>query len=471
MNKIIKSIAFLVVGLNLTLAMADLPTHGFEFNLISDELDELRAEWLAKGGIGYSWEVEGQFVTQLLNQYQEACPTCEITEFYQDRLYLKEPLWEVKFESGLTIQVSIDPGTVELGVGGFTRAEWIQHGHEVQKYVFDLPRSIGFKFSRFGKYDNTAHHNIGVRSAFNDDGRSFARYIIREWQTPELGSGLLGIDSYNAPSLQLLTQNQQRSAVPLLHYFNKSPKPTPEDIAMSIEHYIYTQTPSHEDKDAFHYQLLGLKYITGRHVEPKYVDAPFERRANRHPESMEEVLLQIELQDLQIDYVKRLEKEPLSLTLVPILTGSETLASVFYCYLADAGAQHLYEHFKPILRNDVAAATPFRFLSKRVLWSQLDQPQILEFTKRALTSPFLRATLKERLMEPGAAKNPVAQKILQQWIALAEIKEGEPLFKTVKDITLQRQWRSDEKAKKFRQSFFNNHLQNFCDHVLGAFTF
>ncbi len=403
-------------------ALAWPPTYGLEFNLQSDELHAAWSRRMRSGGDGAQDPTAGdehRLARGLMEKLRDAClPDCSVTEIQAGKFGLTE--WKFEFGSGFGFTMSVDPGTVELQVGPWNLEGWKKFGPEIQKWLFDFTKTRGFTYKPQRHQENSAHLNIGLNSAMESDGKLFARYLADYWQHPELGSGILGDDSYNAPLVGDLSEEQRREAKAVLESVNRE-RLKPSQVARQIERRVYTKSPGH-DSGGYHYQSVGLKYVnrTRSLRGESEGDLPFELRANRQPLSAEQALLQLELQERRLAYLKSLENQPVLLDLELVVPNRNLTRAAkrdrvtgFYLYLEEMGLGAELERFRPLLGTEHKNTQPWNFVRGKINWSSTDEVAALErFAKRARQSPVMLAIVKAALLQPEAAESPAAKKIL-----------------------------------------------------------
>lgn len=410
-------------------ALAWPPTYGLELNLESHELEQAWSKRMnanADSGQTPTQDGEHRIARGLMEKIREACkPDCSVTEIREGKFGFTE--WKFRFASGFGFTMSVDPATVELQVGPWALQDWKRHGPELQKWLFDFTQARGFTYRLDGTDGHSAHLNIGLESASGSDGKLFARYLADYWQHPELGSGILGSDDYNAPLLGELSDEQRQKAKAVIESTNQK-KLTPQKVAQLIEAQVYTSSPGHESGGE-HYQAIGLKYATKSRalINQPTRDVPFEFRANRQPLSAEQAVLQVELKERRMEYLRSLDQKPVELDLALVIPDREESRTArrdrvtgFYLYLDEMGASGEFDRFKAILDADHQKAQPWPFVKQSMNWKDTAQVQALErFAKRARQSPAMLAILKAALLQPEASASPAARKILAQMGDLA----------------------------------------------------
>jgi hypothetical protein len=405
------------------------PTYGMEFNLKSPELERAWGDRMSKFGNSYKGQAptaegEQRIAEGLKQKLEQACrPDCTVS--VTPGKWFDE--YRFRFASGFSFTLSVDPATIEMQLGPWDLETWRRYGPEIQRWLFDLPSTFGFTYRTSGFQENSAHLNIGIQSAFGKDGRAFARYLADYWQHPELGSGILGNDAYNAPLLGDLAPKQREAAKELIERAMKDSTLTPEDIAREVQSLVYVRSPRHTD-GAEHYQSIGLKYVTGSRQlvggSGGQRDRPFELRANRQPLTADQALLQLELQEKRMSYLQARGDSPLGLDLDFVVpkrsnTPPENFydrVTAFYLYLDEMGLAGDWEKYRALLDRSAPQVEPWEFVRGRMDWSNPKLVSALErFAPRARQSESVRRVLREALALPDASRNNVGKRLIQQY--------------------------------------------------------
>ncbi len=404
-------------------ALAWPPTYGLEFNLKSKELERAWSQRMGQHGDSYQGQApteegEHRIARELVEKLEAACrPECEVRKS-NGKFGMTE--WSFRFPDGFGFQVSVDPATVELQLGPWNLETWKRHQAQLQRWLFDFTSEQGFSYRPRGYQENSAHLNIGVASAFDQDGRAFARYLADYWQYPELGSGLLGNDGYNAPFPGELDEVQQQAARDVLESVNGGKNRSPRELAREIERKVYTQSPRHAD-GAYHYQAVGLKYVTGTGslIGDGAGDRPFELRANRQPLSAEQTLLQLELQERRMAWLKTQASEPIRVDL-DLLRFSRVSRSprdqftAFLIYLDDMQMADELDRFSVLLPKEVSRAKPHLFARGKFQWGDASAVKALEqFLPRVNHSPAMQRMVFSVLELPQAVSSAAAIRVLR----------------------------------------------------------
>jgi len=295
-------LAWLVTGLLpfAPKAFAWPPTFGLELNLWSVELAGIFDKRMEDESIPEArrqvptadgeFRVAKQFSDDLFAYCQ---PQCRRTE-HPGKFSFTE--WKFEFEDGFGFNIAVDPSTVEIQVGPWTSEQWKVHEKSLQRFLYDFPARKKLIHKGLDGTESSAHLNIGVRSAFEDDGLSFARYVADYWQYPELAEGLLGNDPDNAPTLERLRPEQREAALAVFEGVNREAGLSPQEVAQRITRQVYTWSPGHEGTALnYHNQAVGMKYVTdpGKLVGDNLGDVPTELRANREPVTAAHATLQV----------------------------------------------------------------------------------------------------------------------------------------------------------------------------------
>ena len=176
------------------------PTFGSEFNFMSAQLFFV---WHERKKINKDFGdipdgSEHKKKEELANAIYNKCkPFCTMTaqkgKFKGFQKYL------IEFQDGFKFVIDMDPAVVEINTDPWTYEQIANNTARIQNIIFDTSKSIQLQTEPVSFLKNSAHFNIGVRSAFGDDTEKFLRFLVDYWSRPELASGVLGNDLVNAP--------------------------------------------------------------------------------------------------------------------------------------------------------------------------------------------------------------------------------------------------------------------------------
>ncbi len=440
------------------------PTYGLEFNLVSKKLEKIWSDRLeARGRNAQAPTRSGEFTVAaaLVEKLKEKClPECTVTE--HPGKWLNE--WKFTFADGFKFNISIDPSTVEVQVGPYTLEEWKAHESKLGTYLYEVPYANGLQYESLNvAQENTAHLNIGVKSAFGTNGKALARYLADYWQYAEMGDGLIGRDHHNAPPMPHLSTKQQLAAQELISSFNLRPGVALNEVANEIQNKVYTRSPGHTSGET-HYQSVGLKYVTQTQNlrEKENGDLPLELRANRNPTTPELALLQLELQERRMKYLQTLADEPVLLHPLPLEVGMGR-STMFFLYLADMGAEAEYDRFAKLLPPYVTRWNPYDWVTGKLDLAVFEKSKAVEFSMRARHSAYLRQKLKTALLKRGAASSEHAYKVLLAWEPLISEFENDPLRIAWMEIASSPQWKKHPMLTEAR-----NRIESRLKHVVPS---
>ncbi|MBL7716251.1 MAG: hypothetical protein JNL01_12370 [Bdellovibrionales bacterium] len=423
------------------------PTFGLELNLRSKKLQNIWAARMRESNTQTPTETgEGAETRKFAEALFRKCqPLCQRTE-HVGKFGLTE--WRFQFESGFQFNLSTDPATVEVQVGPFVLEDWKRYRADIQTYLYDFAKKEGLSHERDeSSKDNSAHLNMGFASSF-DSGRQFAHFLADYWQYWELGDGLLGGDPDNAPPLSLLNSGQKTAAKKILENFNRGGRPiTAHDLAVQISRQVYTYTPTFSDGPE-HYQQVGLKYVVGRRTlkGDGLGDVPYELRANREPESAEVAVLQLELQQMRLEYHRRNADQPIFLDVETVdqtkgMTTPRSRLTAFALYLGDMGALDQLDRFRPILSREVSGRSILDFMGASFSWRNPNMvDDLVSMSLRARHSPYLRERLVQLFQDPESFNAPGAKTIIEKLIPKISEYEDDPLTQALRAMISSPGW-------------------------------
>jgi hypothetical protein len=224
-------------------------------------------------------DIEHPWAKKFVDRLKERCRECGFSKV-KGRGKWGVPEVRVDHPSGFWFEVTVDPAALELKTAPMTIAERQKNSKVIQKLLFDIPEEMGLHSRDFFTGLTDGHLNIGVRSAFKDDGKAMARYLSHEWSYPELYHGAMGNpDVVNAPLLNSSEGVLQGKVQDLNTKWNQRQGLKPGAVAEDVLNVLYAPSGS------VHYQQIGLKYVPAKPTLPG-ADFPIELRNFRTPPSL-----------------------------------------------------------------------------------------------------------------------------------------------------------------------------------------
>jgi hypothetical protein len=376
------------------------PTYGSEFNFTNKEITKA---WTTRGEKANfdnsSWgnpdHVEQEYAKTFADEIQQACGRyCTITP-HRGKFGATE--FRVEFKDGYKFNISVDPANVEIQTSPETLLQVEKYEEKTQRYIFDIAKKMGMiEHSN----DETAHLNIGLASAFDNDAKRFLRFYTNYQNHPELASGALGIDFPNAPPLTHLTPMQKKAFAEIVDDVNSGKETSAKVVATRIQDEVYTKTPTFGEAP-YHYQGFSVKQIAHSRSSS---DKPFELRAPRQPKSARERTLLIKLFEMRMAADNE-SSNPIAFLDLPEnqqIPRSE-LTNKFRLYLLDAGAD--FDEFKDLLPERLRFVPPDAFLSGKIDWKNpAHRKTVKSYAPYLASSPWARNQMKIVLEQKGANK-------------------------------------------------------------------
>ncbi len=318
--------------------------------------------------------------------------------------------FEVKFADGWWFKVSYDPDCVEIITKPSTREEFEKQASRINQHIFGAARKIGLTVNKF---EDSAHFNIGVRSAFHDDAKKFLRFFVDYTNRPDLALSSLGFDLPNAPPLSMLQESQRLALQKIVEKVNSGKMTTIQEVAKAIQDkvYIHTYDPAWgtSARAVAHYQAIGLKYIN--RTDLTKADAPMELRSIWTQDSAENFILISKLMEARINYLN-LADDPIiyNQTTRQEFTDSEHRTR-FKIYVEEMGMK--YEEFESLLPKEVRQAELDDFIKKDIsIEKQLNS--IEPYLDLVLVSRFVRARVINILSNPALENNAKRAEIIEK---------------------------------------------------------
>ena len=318
--------------------------------------------------------------------------------------------FEVKFSDGWWFKVSYDPDCVEIITKPSTRKEFESHASIINNHIFGAAKKIGLTVNKF---EDSAHFNIGVRSAFNDDAKKFLKFFVDYTNRPDLALSSLGYDLANAPPLSMLQESQRLALQKIVEKVNSGKMNTIQQVAKAIQEQVYIHTYESSwgtsAKAIAHYQAIGLKYIN--RTDLTKADAPMELRSIWTQDSAENFILISKLMEARIDYLNSSD-EPIiyTQTVRQEFTDSEHRTR-FRIYVEEMGLN--YQDFESLLPQEIRQAEFDDFIKKDVsIEKQING--IEPYLDLVLVSRFVRARVIKILSHPALNNNTKKTEIIEK---------------------------------------------------------
>ena len=379
-------------------AMAWPPTYGAEFELTSGVLQNAPEFDKTKASQSEEKKAQMLFVEKMRARCLAAgCAVSEVRGKW-DQDYV------VTFADGWWFKVSYDPSCVEITFKPSALSDLDARTKLINVQIFGTGVEAGFKV----KPDRTSHFNMGVRSAFNDNGREFLKFFVDYANHPDLALGSLGRDDDNAPSLSILGAEQRSALSEIVNEVNSGELVTIQEIAKAIQNRVYTKSYNAAWGGANHYQAIGLKYVN--RTDLRSADAPMELRSVWIQKSGEQFNLVAKLIEGRIQYLKT-SKQP-----IVYHPSDKTNSNVgdlktrFFVYVEETGMR--YEDFESLLPARVRNASLAAFARPNArIEDQLSS--LIEYQDLLSTSPWVQHRVVELLSRSDVKEMPEAKALLE----------------------------------------------------------
>ena len=295
--------------------------------------------------------------------------------------------FSVQFTSGLTYNVSIDPGVVEVQSMPRTPGQYQESRSVLKNIIYPA-----FKNAELSTKGETAHFNIGMNSAFESDPEGLLGFYLVFANRPELMAGILSDeDPSEAKPVRNMGIHRQGALEDIARDARRGRFRNARELALRIREEVEKGQKT---------GAVSLWHIS----EKSDKDEQIELRGIRQPSGVEEDALQTELIDALVQRA-RAGKLPLVFRSGERVSYTPAeLATRFYVFLAENDLD--WNHFKPLLSAKVATAGVDPLVYGRVDWSDPEQLGILSRMAEDIRfSPWMRNKLLEILSTPEAAKS------------------------------------------------------------------
>lgn len=311
----------------------------------------------------------------------------------------------VAYEDGWWFKISKDPGCIEITFKPSSREELEARAQFINEEIFNSAKAVGLDV----KQDDSAHFNIGIRSAFLDDGKKFLRFFVDYANHPDLALGSLGKDLNNGPPLSILTELQRQALASIVQETEQGKWKTIAEIAAQIQDRVYTKSYNPEWGGITHYQAIGLKIVNRTNLSR--ADAPMELRAIWSQLSAEHFTLIAKLMEGRIQYLNSLKTPIVYAGANQDSFSNSELLTRFSIYVREAGLS--IDEFLPLLPQEVRKARLDDFIKPTIkLEKRLSRAGA--YWDLILTSQLVRNYFVDIISDPQVIQTPEAQKYLQK---------------------------------------------------------
>ena len=377
------------------------PTFGTEFNFSNYELEVAYRNRLGGGRPGPEEEQAAiDFKDMVLKRCGDDCHAVPHKGKWGQE-------FEILFKDSWSFNISWDPACVEIQTKPQTSSEIAKYEAKIQQFIFNTGRDAGVvpqvtdHLLLGGLAENTAHLNIGVRSAFEDSPNSLLRFYSDYGNRPALAMGVFGETKLNAPGISHLFPRQRNALQKMVFSANQGKKYSLQEIGDGINFDIHTSSPMHSfnASDGRHYQAMSVKKLIG--LDKKEADQPVEIRPVRQPSTAREYTLMTQLHEKRIEHLKGMT-DPIVYTERAVSSADSDVrvgAAHAYSYVEEIGEDwKKYEViFSPEIRKQLATGNVQRFFSGDIHWSSKDDLFLFE-------NVFKKDFAISRWMEEGYVK-------------------------------------------------------------------
>lgn len=324
-------------------ALAWPPTFGPEFTFTNDEILSLFAKGPATSGDGEALLLKKLDRMRVL--IEARCAASGDCVVDNGVVYFR-----VMYTDGFWIDVTRDPGVIEVTTKPGTVGEFHGQSARLQRDVFDLAAEAGMKPDRMA---GDGHIHMGLNSAFGEDAKALRNMFADIANHPELAEGLWGFDPKNAPAMD---HKKVTALQKVLKRFDDGLIETREELLGEIMVDVYKKEPGYPH---LKYQALSLhsvkvpwtdrreKPMTQEEIKAYRLDntATLEFRGFRPQKDVAMFLREIELLEARVKHLQGLPPVPVVL---PSGSGDpyEAVAK-FRRYVTEAGLD--WNEYKKIM--------------------------------------------------------------------------------------------------------------------------
>lgn len=391
-------------------ALAWPPTYGAEFELTHPSLV---SRWEAGG------KAEAEQAKQIyIENIRRICDLrgCKV-EAVPGKWLTSD--FRVTMPDGWWFKVSHDPGCVEITTKPSALSELRRQAPVINSVVFESGMASGFHVENF----RNAHFNFGALASFSGHTEAFLRFFVDLHNRPDIILGGLGFEDLgNSPPLSIHEQSQRDALKKIIDDFYAGKFASIGQLAESITKRVYTKSHIKEWGAPFHYQAVGLKYVTESNLRSQ--DRPIELRAIRGQRSAEDFIMVAELIEARIKYMKSLKGPIFYNNTDRKLFSPIEFRTRFYIFVSESGLD--FERYRPLLgeykNGELADFLNPKTSIKRRLSSLLDYADLIPL------SPWLQKYAHQLLADPQASGARHYSEVLKLLPALAPVRACHSIF-------------------------------------------
>lgn len=325
---------YLLLLFIVTSAWAWPPKFGAEFSFTNDLLDQVED---AGTSIRNEWAKKMKDICKKRGD----CTVKATVDKYNNRIFT------VEYTDGFWFQVSVDPGCIEIQTKPSSLVELNAMKKRMQKDIFDMAKTFDLLPH---EVIGGGHINIGAESAFDKNHKLFRDFVVDFMNHPELGEGALDVgDIINAPTLADNGPVAMKNFDKVIKDFDNGKIVSKEALALAIQDRVYEKVdvPNEVTPSKIKYQALNMTTIADKKTAIEF--QRLEIRSIRAQKNIDEFLLQCELFEKRIEYVKemRISGKPIQFLFPESVTEAKEGVPAFYRYVVESGLK--WENYRPMM--------------------------------------------------------------------------------------------------------------------------
>lgn len=250
--------------------------------------------------------------------------------------------YRVTFENGWWFQISTDPAVVEIQTKPTTSEEFEANRDHIDEMVFKSAVEVGMKVHRTA---GGGHIHIGLDSAIGEDAALFRNFLVDFVNHSEVAQ-IYGRELSNSPMISDLRKEEQEAFVQVIRDFDAGKYKDIRAFARALQRRVYHRTLRKDWDPPEKYQAFNVIRIENPEISTE--ERTLELRAHRAQKTVDEFLLQIQLYEARIKFLKDSGR---LLRLHPLnsFPGFQGSIDRFHLYVTESGLD--WEKFKPLLRS------------------------------------------------------------------------------------------------------------------------
>lgn len=388
---------------------------------------ETNAAWTSRydeGALSPQWQVptvDGELRQAIAfrDDIMKHCDGCKLTVTL-GKFGLEQS--RIEFPNGFWLNVSVDPGIVELQTAPLTEERYRELATFIEESIYGTAKRL-----KMTHVPEDGHLNFGAKATF-ETPVVLAAFMLDQINHPELGLGVLGQDILNGPPLAIQELDQIKKFFSIMDDVSAGKVDSVRRLADRVNNEVYYRSGEDLSRAAGrHYQGVSVKRLSTPEFQTQ--DQPVEIRWAAGQPTFQRVLLIYKLYTQRIAYLKargdmsnyqrQLFKNPIGMTAPEKLTR-------FFIFVNEMGGD-FNEYKELISAKRIAQATLDPIASGAFDWNKRDTfSRLVRYLPDVETSDWVRerfSTILADAATPDDIKERLRSAFIEQ-VTRADISMG-----------------------------------------------